>query len=440
MNAANKKLSVAVVGAGPSGLVACKALAEHGVDFAAYEAGDRVGGQWVLGNSSGTSVAYRSLHANTHKGMCRYADFPLPGDYPDFPSHEQMADYFHRYANHFGLYPRIRLSERVVEALPREEGGWSLKLGSGERAEHDALVVAAGNLWDPRWPALDGDFAGPLIHARDYMDPAEPVDCRGKKVLVMGLGNTACELAVELSAPGAASQVYLSARSGQNIVPKIAAPVPHPSEPLKGILAWLPRRLRDAAFRAIFPRVAGRMTASLPDPQSLGLPPPPANPFEKRFVMNDHLHARLASGAIVARPGVRKLLGSAVEFEEGTREDIDVIVAATGYRFSLPFLSDEVLGCAPPELALYRGVMHPGRHDLFVIGVMKAICSIWPRSEQQMALVAPLLAGDYALPSPATIRRDSYPVLDVPFDNCQFHAADLRKELSRGRKRAARGS
>jgi cation diffusion facilitator CzcD-associated flavoprotein CzcO len=372
--------------------------------------------------------------------MCRYADFPLPGGYPDFPSHEQMAEYFEGYAKHFDLYSRIRLGRRVLNAEPQQPGGWVLELSSGERVEHDALVVASGNLWDPQWPKLDGDFTGPLIHSRDYMDPSDPVDCRDRKVLVMGLGNTACELAVELSAPGAAAQVVLSARSGQNIVPKIVAPVPHPSEPLEGILAWLPRHLRDAAFRAIFPRVAGRMTAALPDPQSLGLPPPPPSPFEKRFVMNDHLHARLAAGAIVAKPGVRKLLSDAVEFEDGSREEIDILVAATGYRFSLPFLSDATLGCSPPVLELFHGVMHPRRHDLFVIGVMKAICSIWPRSEQQMAFVAPLLAGEYALPSPAAIERASYPILDVPFSNCQFYAADLRKELARGRRRAARAA
>ena len=117
MNAPKKKRSVAVVGAGPSGLVACKALSEHGVGWTAYEAGDRVGGQWVLGNSSGTSVAYRSLHANTHKGMCRYADFPLPESFPDFPSHTQMAEYFHLYAEHFDLYPLMLLPSLILYAL-----------------------------------------------------------------------------------------------------------------------------------------------------------------------------------------------------------------------------------------------------------------------------------------------------------------------------------
>ena len=428
-----------MVGAGPSGLAACKTLAAHGVDYTAYEAGERVGGQWVLGNSSGTSVAYRSLAVNTHKGMCRYSDFPLPDTYPGFPGHEEMADYFDSYAKHFDLYPRIRCGTRVEHAEPRPQGGYALELGSGERVEHDALVVASGNLWDPQWPALDGDFGGTLIHARDYMDPADPVDCRGKNVLVMGLGNTACELAVELSESGAAARVLLSARSGQNFVPKIEAPVPHPSEPLSGLLAWLPKRLRDAAFRRLFPRVTKPIRVLYPAPESVGLPPPPDDFFEKRFVMNNHLFERIEAGAISPRPGVRKLLGDRVEFEDGRQDPVDIIVAATGYRFTLPFLRDEVLGCAPPDLELFRGVMHPRRHDLFVIGVMKAICSIWPRSEQQMAFIAPLLAGEYALPAQAEIERESYPILGVPFGNCQFYTADLRRELERGRRRAGRG-
>ncbi|MDE0887439.1 MAG: NAD(P)-binding domain-containing protein [Myxococcota bacterium] len=434
----NRFRSVAVVGAGPSGLAACKSLKEHGVPFTAYEAGERVGGQWVLGNTSGTSVAYRSLQVNTHKEICRYSDFPLPDDAPGFPGHEEMVEYFEAYARHFDIRGRIRFGARVEQATPSESGGYRLQLTGGESVEHDGLVIASGNLWDPRWPEIPGAFDGDFIHARDYMDATDPVDCRGKRVLVMGLGNTACELAVELSAAGAASQVLLSARSGQHIVPKIEAPIPHPSEPPTGLLATLPRPLRNALFRRVFPRVMRRVVSHMPDPQTLGLPPAPATFFEKRMVMNNELFGRLGEGAISARAGVKTLLGNRVEFEDGAVDEVDVIVAATGYRFSLPYLSDDILGCSPSDLELFHGVMHPRRHDLFVIGVMKAICSIWPRSEQQMALVAPLLAGEYALPSQAAIERESYPILGVPFSNCQFYTADLRRELAKGRRRAGR--
>ena len=430
--------SVAVIGAGPSGLVAAKTLGAYGLDWTGYEAGARVGGQWVLESTSGTSSAYRSLSANTHKGMCGYADFPLPDDYPDFPSHEQMAAWFESYARHFGLFERIRLDTRLEAALPREGGGWTLRFAGGGEASHDALVVATGNLWHPRWPELPGDFDGERLHAKDYLDPSDPVDCRGRRVLVVGLGNTACELAVELSGEGMASEVLLSARSGQNVVPRMVAPVPHPSEPLEGPLAWLPRVVREAAFRRIFPRIVKQLTSARPRPESLGLPPAPADPFEKRFVMNDHLFDRIAEGRIRPKPGVKALRGTKVEFLDGSQEEVDVLLAGTGYRFTLPFLSEEVLGADPEDLPLFRGVMHPQRHDLFVVGVMKAICSIWPRSEQQAHFVADLLSGGYVLPGQRAIDRESYPVLKVPFGNCQFHTHDLRAERQRGARRAGR--
>ena len=246
---------VAVIGAGPCGLVACKTLAEWRIPFACYEAGDAVGGHWVIDNSSGTSAAYRSLRANTHKGMSRYSDFPLPDEFPDYPSHEQMADWFARYAAHFEIGDRIRLGTRVERVSLAPEGGYLLELASGERVAHDALVIASGNLWDPRWPDLDGSFDGPMIHSKAYRDPGEPVSCVGRNVLVIGLGTTACELSVELSRCGVAAQVYLAARSGQTFLPRVPVAVPHPSESLEGPLRWLPPPLRRPFFEWVFPRL-----------------------------------------------------------------------------------------------------------------------------------------------------------------------------------------
>lgn len=427
--------SVGVIGAGPSGLVACKVLREAGLETTVYEAGDRVGGHWVIDNTSGTSAAYRSLRTNTHTAMCRLSDFDFPADYQ---THTQMAAWFDSYADHFGLRDAIRLDARVRRAEPRRGGGWTLVLEDGEGAEHDALVVAAGNLWDAREPDFAGRLDGPVIHSKHYRDPKDPLDLTGRSVLVVGLGNTACELAVELSEAGAADRVLLSARSGQTILPRLVAPIPHPSEPLTGVLARLPRPLRNAAFHRVFPRVMRRFTARLPAPESLGLPPAPRDPFAKRVVINDHLLARIEQGRIRPKPGVARLAGAEVHFDDGSRERVDAMITATGYRFSLPLLSEAVLGGTAHDLPLYRGLMHPRRHDLFVIGVMNAICSIWPRSEQQMRFIAPLLAGEYTLPSQAAIDRESYPVLRVPFDNCQFHTHDLQRELARGRRRAAR--
>jgi cation diffusion facilitator CzcD-associated flavoprotein CzcO len=431
---------VAVIGAGPSGLAACKTLAEWRIPFVGYEAGDAVGGHWVLDNTSGTSAAYRSLRANTHKGMSRYSDFPLPDEFPDYPSHEQMAEWFGRYAAHFDLGERVRLGTRVERVTPSAEGGFELELASGERVAHDALVVASGNLWDPRWPELEGAFEGAMIHAKSYRDPGDPVPCAGRNVLVIGFGTTACELAVELSRPGAAGQVYLSARSGQNNLPRVPVAVPHPSDPLEGPLRWLPPPLRRPFFEWAFARMLGRVTASLTRPEDVGLPPPPPNPFEKRVVINDEVLERCRTGAIRAKPGVRRLSGHEVEFDDGSTEEIDVVIAATGYHLSFPFLRESLPELERDGLRLAWGVRHPRRENLFVVGVMKAVCSIWPRAEQQMRFVAPFLAGEAAWPGQRAIDRATYPVLDVPFGNCQIHTAELQRALRRGRQRArARG-
>jgi cation diffusion facilitator CzcD-associated flavoprotein CzcO len=430
-----------VIGAGPSGLAACRVLEEYAIPWVCHEAGERVGGQWVLGNTSGTSVAYRSLRTNTHKGMSRYSDYALPDHYPDFPDHAQMAAWFGSYAEHFGLHDRIRFGSRVVRAEPRDAGGWEIETAAGEREAYDALVVAVGNLWSPHWPDLPGELDGPVLHARDYMDPRDPVDCTGRSVLVIGLGNTACELAVELSAPGVARSVFLSCRSGQIILPRRVdgglLPAPHPADPLEGPFRWLPRPARDALFRAVFPRVLRRMTRGLRRPEDVGLPAP-ASPFEKRPVVNDEIIDCLHEGRVRPKPTLRRLRGGKVEFSDGSVEEIDVVIAATGYRLSLPFFREGLLGPRGDDLELFRGVMHPRFHDLFVVGVMRAICSIWPRAEQQMRWVAPLLAGESALPSAREIARETYPVLGVPFGNCQFHTHDLQCDVSRGRRRALR--
>ena len=226
-----KHRHTAIIGAGPSGLAALKNLKQKGIRCTTYEAGSAVGGQWVLENSSGMSSAYRSLRTNTHTGMCRYADFEFPADYPSFPDHTQMAWWFDSYAKHFELFPSIRLNTRVESVQPRAQGGYKLQLQGGETVEHDSLIVATGNLWDPNMPDWPGQFSGQIFHAAHYLDPVSPVDCRDKRVLVVGLGNTACELAVELSGPGGASKVLLSARSGQYIIPKRVAQTAAPLRP-----------------------------------------------------------------------------------------------------------------------------------------------------------------------------------------------------------------
>lgn len=422
-------MKVAVIGAGPSGLTTLKTLREAGLEARAFEAGPRVGGQWVIDNPSGTSAAYRSLRTNTNRAMSRFTDYAFPDDYPEYPSHAGMADWLERYASRFGLLDHVALATRVDHVTPEADGGFLVSAGGHAPERFDAVVAATGNLWEPVRPELPGVFDGPTLHSKNYRDPATPLDLRGQRVLVVGLGNSGCEIAVELSK---SARVFLSARSGNFIFPRLPADrpaPPHPAEPIPALFRVLPVRLRDALFRRIFTRALRGMTSALPKPESVGLPPAPRDPFEKRAIVNDEILPLLRDGKIRAKPGVRALAGAQVEFADGSREAVDAIVFATGYRFSLPYLSREVLGVDDAaDLRLYRGILHPRHPRLFVVGVMRVFCSIWPMAEQQAKWVAARLLDRFPLPSPRELERRARPILRGPLAHCPFLAHDLRRE------------
>ena len=298
-------MKVAVIGAGPSGLTTLKTLREGGLDACAFEAGSRVGGQWVIDNPSGTSAAYRSLRTNTNRAMSRFTDYAFPDEYPEYPSHEQMAAWLERYAHRFELKDHIALSTRVERVEPETDGGFLVTAAGRSPARFDAVVAATGNLWDPVRPEIPGYFDGPTLHSKDYRDPGTPLDLRDKHILVVGLGNSGCEIAAELSK---SARVFLSARSGNHIFPRLSpdrpAP-PHPAEPIPTLFRLLPVTARNALFKAIFTRALARMTSTLPRPDSVGLPPAPRDPFEKRAIVNEEILRLLGEGSVTPKPAVR---------------------------------------------------------------------------------------------------------------------------------------
>jgi cation diffusion facilitator CzcD-associated flavoprotein CzcO len=422
-------MKIAVIGAGPCGLTTLKTLRQAGLDARGFEAGDRVGGQWVLDNSSGTSAAYHSLRTNTNPAMSRFTDYSFPADYPDYPSHDQMAAWFGHYAQQFGLDGAIAFGTRVTRVEPVSDGGFVVSATGRPAERFDSVVAATGNLWDPVRPEIFGRFDGPTLHSKDYRDATTPIDLRGLRVLVVGLGNSGCEIAAELSRD---ARVILAARSGNRIFPRLApgrpAP-PHPSEPIPGLFRFLPVRARDALFKIFFTRALDRMTSALPRPESVGLPPAPRDPFEKRAIVNDEILSLLAEGKVAAKPGIRAFRSHAVEFMDGSTEAVDAVVFATGYRFSLPYLSREVLGVDDPaDLRLYQGIQHPHHPRLFVVGVMRVFCSIWPMAEQQALWIAARLRDAFPLPNARELERRAYPILRGSLWHCPFRAHDLRRE------------
>jgi len=244
--------TVCIVGAGSSGIAAAKAFLERGLPFDCFEASDRVGGNWVFGNRNQMSAAYASLHINTSRERMAYSDYPMPRSYPDFPHHTQIAAYFDAYVDHFGVREHITFSTRVERAEPQPGGGWRVTLAGGETRDYDALVVANGHHWDPRWPepAIPGDFTGQLLHAHDYRDRTL---VEGRDVVVLGMGNSAMDIAVESSY--VARSTVLAARRGAHIVPKYL--FGRPADQLLAVSPRIPFAVRRAAASAVLRLAVG---------------------------------------------------------------------------------------------------------------------------------------------------------------------------------------
>ncbi len=433
---------VAVIGAGAAGLAALKALLDAGIEAVAHEKGDRPGGLWARGNSSGLSPAYASLHLNTSKGRTQFADFPMPREWPDYPSADRVAGYLADYAETFGLTPHLRFHSTVTSVEREgEDGPWAVTTETGGTEHHDAVIVANGHNWDPRLPdpAYPGAFTGTQMHAHDYRT-AEIF--RDRRILVVGMGNSAMDIAVDASYT-ARGPVLLSARHGVHIVPKYL--FGRPSDATGGALAVLPWRLRQRLAETLLRLAVGT-------PQRYGLPAPSGGLFQNHPTISDTVLHRLTHGEIAARPGIDRFEGDRVVFTDGSSEPVDLVVWATGYRVSIPFLSARWLGGDPEELPLYKRVFHLEDPSLAFVGLMQSTGAALPVVEAQAKLAAAYLAGSYALPSPAerlrSVERDlryavgrwgrgHRPRMRIDFDR---YVADLPREIKAGRKRLRGGA
>jgi cation diffusion facilitator CzcD-associated flavoprotein CzcO len=389
--------SVCVIGAGVSGLTACKALADFGVPHTCFEASDEVGGNWYFENPNGTSSAYRSLHIDISKPSISFRDFPMPDRYPDYPHHTHIFEWLRDYADAFALRDRIHFNTRVRRAERGSAGGWQITLEDGEEHSFDALLVCNGHHWDPRFPDFPGSFDGPQIHSHDYIDPSTPLDLYGKRVLVVGIGNSAVDIVSELGRKTVSETVFLSTRSGAYVVPKyiFGKPADQVVKTNPRVPIGLQRRLAR-----LLPRIfSGRM-------EDFGLPTPNHQFLDAHPTVSSELLGRLGSGDAVAKGDVAELLGDRVRFADGSVEPVDAIVYATGYNVNFPFFNPEFLSAPENVLPLYKRMLKPGLDDLAFIGLGQPIPTIFPFSELQSKLAARWLSGNWAPPAEAEMEAE----------------------------------
>jgi hypothetical protein len=381
-------LPVCILGAGSSGVTAAKALKEKGVAFECFEIGSKIGGMWRYENDNGLSSAYRSLHIDTSRHNLGYSDFPIPDHLPDFLSHFEVIDYLEAYAKRFGVMSHIRFNTRVERVEPLDDTSWRVTLGNGETKRYRAVIVANGHLWDPRWAQFPGSFDGEETHSHHYR-VAEAY--QGKNVLIVGIGNSAVDLAVDVCK--SANKTFLSTRRSAWVMPKyiMGIPIDHWSR-------FLSRRLR---FSTRMTRTVVRWLAHMVtgDQARFGIPRPKHAIWREHATLSQELIPYCGHGWIKVKPNISALKGSHVKFEDGSSEPVDAIIYATGYKTSFPFLDKKVFEMKDGDAALYRRILPIDRPGLYMLGLIQPVGPTIPLVEVQARWLASVLSGETRLPN-----------------------------------------
>jgi len=387
----------AVIGAGPHGLSALKALLQSGIDADGFEREDEVGGNWNFG--AGTSRVYHSTHLISSKPFTQFPDYPMPDRFPDFPSHAQVKEYFGSYARHFGLIDRIRFGTDVVNIAPVGNGEtWRVTVverHSGEQAvlDYAGVVIANGHNWNPKLPAYPGReaFRGEIIHSADYKG-ADVL--RGRRVVVVGAGNTGCDVAVE-SAQNA-EHTWHSTRRGYYYNPKYLMGRPTDQTADLLLALRLPLAVRRQLFKASLRFAVGDFT-------KFGLKKPDHRFFETHPIVNQQLVYYVGHGDITPADDIARFESDGVVFADGSRADADLVVMCTGYLVTFPFLDDAAAHLTwqsdHPELALQ--IFTSQHRNLFVTGLIQPDSGQWTLAHWQGMVIARFIEAGERRPAVA---------------------------------------
>lgn len=384
------KRRACVIGAGPSGITALKNLLDEGIEAVCYDRNDRVGGNWIYSEKPSHSSVFETTHIISSKLLSQYEDYTWEDhgeEVADYPSHQQLASYFQGYARHFDLLDHIQFETTVKHAERISETEWKVTVENkdGQHVEtFTDLIVCNGHHWNPRMPEYPGTFDGEFLHSHDFKK-AEPF--RDKRVLVIGGGNSACDVAVETSR--VSKRTSISWRRGYRIIPKFM--FGKPSDIVGSGMTWLPVKIRSLLSQLLIRIFIG------PN-KNYGLQEPDHNFGQTHPVINDELLYRIRHGKVHPKVDIERLDGHRVHFKDGSKEDFDVIIACTGFIISHPFLDDSLVNYSDGPVPLYLKMMHPTMDNLFFVGLFQPLGCIWPGAELQSKIIARQLSGKWKRP------------------------------------------
>ncbi len=396
MNPPQKR--IAVIGAGACGLCAAKYLSAAGMDVTIFEIGTQIGGLWCFMNDNDRSSAYRTLHINTSRGVTRFHDLDFDPGVQAFPDHVDMHNYLKKYTEHFDLVRMIRFQSRVVDLRPAfdpnagEAASWEIELENGTTEAFGAVVVASGHLTTPlHVPMFKDDFAGDYVHGHDYRAPEPFV---GKRICVIGVGNSACDMATDVCST--AERCVLVARSGVVILPKLFCGIPFTDITRKIQRPWIPVWLRRKLIGMLTYLVHGSMT-------KLGF-----KPLDTRahVTSNGTIVTDITYNRIAVKQGIQRIDGKTLHFVDGTAEDFDVLIAATGYVIDLPFISRDIVPLSGNRLELYKRMVQPHWPGLYLMGFFNTDTALNMIYEHQARWVRDIELGDAKLPPVAAMQAD----------------------------------
>lgn len=367
---------VAIIGAGPAGLATARALSNLGMDFDIYEKHSDVGGIWDSENEG--SPMYDSAHFISSKTMSGHEGYPMPEDYPDYPSAKQILTYIRNFAKEYGLKQHISFNTKIEKAT-RIEGGWKIEVAKGQNLVSKCyrwLVCANGTNWFHSRPTIKGEesFNGEIIHSVNYHNIEQT---KGKRVLVIGAGNSGIDIACDTAF--SADEAYISMRRGYHFLPKHI--FGEPVDVFGAKSSWLPIWIQQRTFGGLLRLINGDLTR-------LGLQKPDHKVLSSHPIVNGQLLHYLQHGDIKAKVEVDHVQGNTVYFIDGSQIEVDMIIQATGYNWKIPYLEDDVFEWQNNRPQTFLKIFNKKHPELFINGFVETNGGAYKLFDEMALLIA----------------------------------------------------
>lgn len=350
------RTSIGIIGGGACGLGVGKALRQAGMgDFEILEASSRLGGNWQPDGPA--SKMYQSAHLISSKNNTQFTDYKMPGDYPPYPRNTLFFQYLQNLAADFKLYDNARLNTVVTDMRP-EKGGWTLTFKDGSESFYDFVVVANGLLRKPILPKCAANYTGESIHSGDYKTSDV---FKGKDVLIVGAGNSGCDIAVD--AAHMAKSVAHSTRRGYYYMPKFINGMPTQ----EWLMAQAPNFSDSDKY---WEHVQATFKMAGFDGTDYGLPVPDHKISECHPIMNSQILYHIGHGDIKPKPDIDRCEGRTVYFTDGTHQDFDLIIWASGFSVDLPFMRPEIFDWRHKLSSLFLRMVPAEYDNLLFVGYL----------------------------------------------------------------------